>query len=359
MEKVFIKTLALENFRNHERIKINTKIDDRIIAIVDSNGSGKTNLLEAISILSPGSGIRGSNFADMIMSGTQSFRSFYEICSNSENIDTIMMEFDGVKRSIKINNKTSKNSIDLKSICDIIWMTPEIQHDISTSSSNRRNFFDRAMFGFFGDHAILSIDYAKLLKERLKILKQSVSHPVLKTIERQIAEIMYKISYNRNKGIEMISKTMIDDVVSISISCNVDSMMYKNNAIELIQEKMQLNRSSDAHSGRTEFGTHRSDFHIKYNKKNSILSKSSSGEKKNMMLSIFFSIVNAIIDFHKRKPILLLDEMPSFIDAQTRNSIIQKIIDLDIQTWITCTDESDIKHQNMDYIKIININNNV
>lgn len=345
-----ISHFFLRNFRNHNVIEIVPSFAPNIIALIDKNGSGKTNILEAISLFSPGNGIRNSDLSLIPKNNSGEF--FVSIkLSDSQNIERkIDIIYENNKKKILIDNKAIKSQIELRKILDIIWLTPEMQLQISTDSSFRRKFFDRIVFNFFSDHADLIINYEKLVKERMKILEMESnvkSNTWLDSIEKQIASVTRKITENRLNSINKIKSSIEKEVLDIEINLKCKTLHADEDSS--IEKELLESREKDKRQFRTSFGCHRYELEIVYKKKNSDLSICSSGEKKYTIISLLFSIADSLIQFNQRTPIILLDEFTSFIDKDFKIDLLNRLSSLGCQTWLTGTEIQNVNHNFLEY----------
>ncbi|QED23139.1 DNA replication/repair protein RecF [Candidatus Deianiraea vastatrix] len=349
-----IKSIILKNFRNHDIISLKLEKNSDIIAFIDKNGSGKTNILEAISLLSPGSGIRGANLHDMVKNTSvdRSFLASFEVAVGDDILHKIEILYHNGKKKITLGQKPLSAQMELKNLLGMIWLSPEIQVEIALNRSARRKFFDRMVFNFHQDHAKLILDYENLTKERHKILninQKITQNSWLDSIEKQIADISIKICKNRLDFLENINKNAkINDLkLSFDILCDASSIVMEDFDIAStkIASKLLEFREKDKHSERTNFGCHRYDFAIRYLKNGLNIDMCSSGEKKYLITSFLICVAQSIIDKTSHCPIVLIDEFTSFIDADFRLFLIAKLRQLKCQIWLTGTEIPDINEE--------------
>ncbi len=335
--------MVLKNFRNHEIIKINPIKNENLIGIIDGNGTGKTNILEAISLLSPGNGIRSAHLSDIPMQGgTGEFFCSFEVQIGAELTQKIEIFYQNGRKKITINEKPVSSQIELKNILGLIWITPEIQMAIASSNTERRKFFDRSVFNFKAEHATLLNNYDKLIRERLKILELSQNfsqNSWLDSIEKQIAELSIEISKNRTTCLEEIQKNIMEMSLAISLEINcavIDTIKFNPaDCIKIIENKLAQSRKNDANAARTLFGCHRYQVNLKYLTKNADIEMCSSGEKKYTIMSLLLAIAKSIAHHTNHAPIVLIDEFTSFIDSNLRQILLNKLLALNCQIWFT------------------------
>lgn len=340
-----IKSIIIKNFRNHEQILIDLNdFDENIIGLIDNNGSGKTSILEAISLLSPGFGIRGGQFLDMVKKNSES--EDFLISINLQTGDDLMNKIDIIykngKKKISINDKTISTQGELKCVVGMIWLTPEIQLEIAINKPGRRKFFDRMVFNFHQNHAKLLIDYEALIKERAKVLEMSENfekNSWLDSIEKQLCTLSINISKNRIQFLSEIKNNSkeLNMEVEFDVKCDVCDIIEKEKdlADAFILQEFLKSRKRDKFSYRTNFGVHRYDFLIKYKKNGYLIDLCSSGERKYAVTCFLLCVAKGIISYTNHAPIVLIDEFSSFIDSSFKEILIKKLVELNCQIWLT------------------------
>lgn len=363
MLKTSIKSMILKNFRNHDVIKLDLSEDNNLIGIIDNNGTGKTNILEAISLLSPGSGLRSASLSEIPKQNTSEFFCSFEVQIGDNVSQKIDILYQNNRKKISINDKTISSQMELRNILGMVWITPEIQIAIAGSNSERRKFFDRVTFNFKSDHAQLLINYEKLLKERLKILHISDNinnNSWLNSIERQIAELSIKITQNRIISLEEIKNHINNSNLDIdlSITCDIADIIRENgdNANNIVLQKIINSRQTDKNQSRNNIGCHKYKVNLTYTKKNADIEICSSGEKKYVIISLLIAIAKSISDYISHSPIVLIDEFTSFIDANLREALLERLLDLNCQIWFTGIEKPTInyeaKYYSIDSLKV-------
>ena len=197
----YLDALKLKDFRNHQDFSL--KCGDRPILIIGPNGSGKTNILEAISLLMPGKGMRAAKADDVVNCASRGCCIFASTPYNQIGIECILG-----KKIVYINGKKSKH-YDLTRIVDIVWLTPQMNRIFIGPSADRRRFFDRAVFGFYKSHARNIIVCEHAMRERLKLLTTNyLDDKWLANIEMQMAKYGLEIVEARRRTIEILQDNM-------------------------------------------------------------------------------------------------------------------------------------------------------
>lgn len=384
-----IKRINLKNFRNYETISI--KFYSPFVIFYGKNGSGKTNILESLSIFSLGNGFRNALIDTLQKFQTSDpWAAFIEIENKNFN-HSIGIERGIRSKKIKIDGKFSQISKCIDMI-KIIYFTPGMDQILCDESANRKKFLNKLVANFDNGYVENLLNYEKLIKERMKILQSTSEYSDnqidkwITIIEKQICEILIKIELERFKFIENLNQTLKELKEELLIEINVN-LIQKNNEyfekiipndskninfederINFILESFNKNRNIDKFSKKTNFGCHRVDFEVNaygINGKNC-----SSGQQKIIILSIIISVVKMyILKFPNKSVILLLDEINAHIDDfhkmvffKTIKNIYEKNMcyaENNLQIFMTGTDEKMFEPivQILKDVQILNINN--
>ncbi|MGI4776462.1 MAG: DNA replication/repair protein RecF [Janthinobacterium lividum] len=350
MESIYLQELELENYRNFSHFKI--KASNECVIIIGENGTGKTNILEAISLFSPGRGLRNAKFDEICAIGQEAWYANGLFQSKLGNAQ-ISSQFSksSIRRTIQFNGSKIQNS-ELCKFINIIWLTPQMENIFFEGISSRRKFFDRIVYSFYQDHASRIHEYEYYISERLKILQQDLlDERWLSIIETKIADVSLKIARSRTFVLqEMQSAT--EELVSefpkslLSIEGTIESMLdahREEDILNHIQCQLLGLRLKDKLSGRTNFGVHRSDFLITHKEKNKPAKLCSTGEQKAMLISVTLAQINASLKVGSSRPILLLDEIFVHLDDRRKEYLVYFLEKANLQSWMTATDFSGIE----------------
>jgi DNA replication and repair protein RecF len=357
---------SLTNYRNFKDYLL--EIDSDLILITGRNGSGKTNILESISYLSPGKGIRSSNFE--FLSREEKFAWQTEsLLSSKIGTAEICAKFDIDKKQRALFYNGSKiSSHELSRLVNIIWLTPQMNGIFIAPRSERLRFLDRMVFGFFKNHSanLNKLDYFQ--SERLKHLTNNIGNfdaSWLKVLESKIAEHAFEIDHARRKSIfymqdaigrlqsdfpkAKITLKTFDNEIQFSYPPEVNKndnkgYLLENEAVRddfynCYLNKLKEHRYQDACSGRTNYGAQKVDLVIFHQDKEKDVTFCSTGEQKAMLISLFIAQVNSIIDKTKATPILLFDELFVHLDDLRKQLLSDYVINIQAQCFITSTDD--------------------
>jgi len=345
-----IESLKIINFRSHENFNI--QLSGLPLAIIGENGVGKTNILEAISLLSPGRGIRNASFSEMIKDNN------LKPWGISAHISTEQKKYKvstGIKesfkgRDIKINEKKVSGSSHLPEVILISWLTPSMDQIFNQTPSYRRKFIDRLCAVYEKDHTKNLKIYEKLMRERnVSFKNERIDKIWLDALESQMANISIVIAETRLKFISNLNKILennLDEVwpkSSLEISGFVENLVSswnKDKAIMVFCETLNANREKDFFSKRTTEGVHRSDLMVTEQKNKLEAKKCSTGEQKAMLMGIILAHLELVSNHTSRYPVLLLDEVLAHLDKKRRDSFFHQILNIGSQIIMTGTDIS-------------------
>ncbi len=345
MSKAFqssIETLELYNFRNHKLIKL-IDIGPEPVVITGPNGIGKTNILEAISLLTLSKGIRGAKIAEL---GNQlnphchwrikaQLKSIYGLKEITTQLN-IRPNAKTDSRILYIDGQATRKKEELTELIRTIWLTPSMQQLFTGPSSDRRNFFDQIVANFFPNHGSHLFKYEKSTRERLKLLKAKQN------------DDYWLSALEQNMFIEggIISDARMQTIKMLSNSIDQNDTPFPKAIINLINEPIpgdflimqKRNRNLDSASGRTNLGPHLFDLDVIFKSKNMPAKLCSTGEQKALLINLILAHVYAIIDKFNIIPILLFDEIISHLDSNNRQLLFEEIFKLKAQAWLSGID---------------------
>ena len=345
-----IKSLKLINFRSHSNFGLS--LSGKPLAIIGDNGAGKTNILEAISLLSPGRGIRNSKFSEMVKDdNSMPWGVNFNILSNGKNYEVSSGLRDNQKgRDIKINSKKVSGSSALPEIILLSWLTPSMDQIFNETPSYRRRFIDRLCAVYEKNHTKNIKIYEKLMAERNSSFKSKVLDNVwLDALENQMSDVSIAIAETRLTFISDLNKvleTNLDPVwprAHLEIYGFVENLVSSWNsgkAKEMLCNEFKNNREKDFFSKRTNEGVHRSDLLVNEKNKKIEAKKCSTGEQKSLLMGIILSHLELVSSFKSRYPVLLLDEVLAHFDKIRRKSFFKQIQEIGSQIIMTGTDIS-------------------
>lgn len=336
MSALFLSELTVSHFRSYKTMRL--ALECRPIVIFGTNGAGKTNILEAVSMISPGRGLRGAKLRDIarmpellgwkVAGLLHSLGQTYEIETRAE---------DGAARSVSIDGKLSAQ-IALGDIGRIIWLVPAMDRLWIEGAEGRRRFLDRITLSFEPAHAKASVIYEKAMRQRNRLLKDMVRDPMwYMALEQQMAEAGAAIHAHRTTAIARLHEAMACAKTAFpqaQLSIEGDDSAAQE---DHLREALAASRTADMRTGRTLIGPHRADFYAIYKDKGVHAKYCSTGEQKALLLSLILANARALAKDFGAPPIMLLDEIAAHLDSARRAALYDEICALKAQSWMTGT----------------------
>ena len=365
---VRITQLKLSNYRNHNFLQINpTK---NIILITGKNGSGKTNVLESISLFDSNTGFRNAKLSELIRYNLRGPKELFgvnlKVYTENKNFEVgfgLKDEFNFVKKVISIDKKKTS----LRNFFNIFWVLPQMSHLLQGKPEDRRGFLDLMVSATDVSYKSKLLEYKKLKNERLRILKNleiSKNDKWLDVIEKKMSEVGVVICDSRRIFLDTLNKCFlkIDDqipMLNLKLNGTADKMLLERPALfveELIIKELKKNRLKDSISGRTNFSVNKTDLLVYEKKSNKEGKNFSTGEQKVIIISILFSFLNALEKIKNSNVLFLLDDIFSYLDIRFIRNIIERLNELKLQTWMTDVRPDSIHQIEKFQSKIHNIN---
>jgi len=358
-----LQKISLTNFRNYEALRIDVG-SARQIVLAGANGAGKTNILEAISLLTPGKGLRGADLDELTCRGAGSAaagqRPLWAVAAELESAGGLPLRLGtgldrqregAARRVIRLNGKEVKGQRHLSEHVAAVWLTPQMDRIFLEGPAARRKFLDRLVFAYTPDHVTHLNRYDKSLRERMRVLtdNRTADKRWLDTIETQIAadavsiaaaraHLLFRLSHHLAVLAEGQSLFPAPDA---GLLCPVASALESQPALAVEQQiaaQLQAARAADAAAGRTSAGVHRADFAVRYAAKDMPADQCSTGEQKGLLLSIILAHARMMQAEKGFVPLLLLDEVAAHLDDARRAQLFGHLQNLGGQVWLTGTD---------------------
>jgi len=351
----YFQTIKLENFRNFNNFKIDFISGCNVL--IGKNGSGKTNILESISLFEKGRGFRRENIKNFANtnSAKQNFKISSVFFNKGSKINLSLYNKNNKTGSVKtllINDSSSNDSIKyFENLFSLIYFLPSMDRLFIDAPSLRRNFLDRLIFSADKSYNKLVINYKKNISERYKVLKNyRYDNFWLKNIEEKIAELGIKIYKKRTEHISVINSNLKDldsyKKYSYRVLLLIKDDLIKNdnkdinNIYDTYLAKLQSIRDFDSFTGGCKIGPHKSDV-IGYNIENRFnINQFSTGQQKTVILLIILAQCKFLINEVKVKPIILFDEVCSQLDIENRELLLDLVELLKVQTFFTGTEKN-------------------
>lgn len=315
-------------------------LDDRPVAIHGLNGAGKTNILEAVSMFSPGRGMRRSAAADMVRRPEALGWKLTGVLNSLNQVHEVETWSDeGAARQVKIDGK-SASQVALGRIARVLWLVPSMDRLWIEGADGRRRFLDRIALSFEPSHAEASLAYEKAMRERNRLLKDQVQDGHwYRALERQMAEAGEAITRVRKSSVAKL----LDAQSKADSAFPSSTLALTHPEVELPEMAADLevdlaeSRFRDMAAGRTLIGPHRVDLEGVYAAKSVPAKDCSTGEQKALLVSLILANARALSEDIGMAPLLLLDEVAAHLDTNRRAALYDEICDLGAQAWMTGT----------------------
>ncbi|MCL2737562.1 MAG: AAA family ATPase [Alphaproteobacteria bacterium] len=348
-----ILTLTVSNFRNHESSRIKT-CGAKTVIITGPNGSGKTSILEAISTLSAGGGLRGAGSDEMRRISSEQGIGFGVVAEleDETKLSVSWTEGDTYRRAT-VDGDAAPLS-DLARYLRLVWLTPKEDRLFYDSASDRRAFFDRLAASFDSAHAGRVARMAKLLSERAFALKSGAASEWLRAIEKQLAETAVAVAAARVKYVGEVNYFLghkaygtgnnedenalcpmtyalaIAGVLEQKLSAGQNAMDTEKEYAEYLSDERAL-----VHEKMTIDGAHKSDMTMFNQPLSMNVAMTSTGQQKSALLSLIIAHAKLLHAKTNARPVVLLDEAAAHLDADARANLFAELSETDSQVWAT------------------------
>lgn len=343
-----LRRLRLTNFRSHASLDL--KLDARPVCLWGANGAGKTNVLEAISQLGPGRGLRAAALPDMIKHGAHEGWTISATLDEDRKIGVgLKMGEAGNKRAIRLDGAPA-TATDLADLIRIVWLTPSMDGVFRGGASDRRRFFDRQVMAHIPSHGSVSGRYEKAMRERNALLERGRVDPAwADAIERRMAEAGAMIASNRAHVLKSL-QAAIDarpegyfPKGDLTLEGEAERAATDGASLfdimDLIAETLAKGRYRDQGAGRTLSGPHRTDLAVIHRPTGAPAGDASTGQQKALLIGLILASARALSDDGDGpSPLILLDEAAAHLDRDRRAALFDELISLGGQAWLTGTE---------------------
>ena len=383
-----VRRLTLTDFRNYSTLRLEP--DPRPVVLTGANGAGKTNLLEALSYLAPGRGLRGARAGEVTRrnagpgaawavaatldtpAGAVDLGTGLEPGQNSdENHDTgdtgqsdngnkDQAGLSNSRRLVHINGQSARPGA-LGEWGSSVWLTPAMDRLFCEGAGARRRFLDRIVAGFDPGHGTRTASYERILRERARLLREKGSRadPAwLDALEETLAQTGIAIACARREIAALLNHACEGNrerdrgpfpMPRVEAAGDVETWLDQGPALdaeERFHAALAASRGHDAESGRTAHGPHRSDLEVHMKSPESATETApevaarecSTGEQKGLLISILLAVAELIRGARGAAPLLLLDEVAAHLDGERRAALFERLSALGAQAWLTGAD---------------------
>ena len=344
-----IEKLILNNFRNHKYLKLD--ITKNIVLIYGQNGSGKTSVLESISLFDSSNGFRASTLGELVNDDHKGPLEMFGVNILIRDTNNFIKAgiglkkiIDKYKKIISIDEKKNNKEI-IKKIPKIYSIVPKMTFLFQGTSEERRNFLDQMIFIIEDNHKKNVLNYNKYKNERIKILKKWKinNEDWLDAVEKKMVSHGLIICDNRRNFLKKLNFILDDLDIEFSsfqvyLNGELDELLLEKPAIEVEEiflSTLKRNRENDLITGRTHYGVNKTDMIVKEKKSFKEAKTFSTGQQKTILFLLIFSFIKYLEMFPDKKAIFLLDDVFSYLDKNFISLVIEKLNELNVQTWLT------------------------
>jgi len=359
-----LRRIALSDFRSYRRAEL--AVPARPVVLFGPNGAGKTNLLEAISFLAPGRGLRRARIAEVerrppegeaqgpgwAMFATLDTPAGERGIGTGRDPDRTPEDEASDRRIVRIEGAPARGQAALAELVHLLWLTPEMDRLFADGASERRRFLDRIVLGFVPDHARNLAGYEQSMRERNRLLKdghraaRGLDETWLGALEQSMAETGVAVAAARRQVVGRLAIAAEAalgpfPVPDLALAGETEAELAAGPALaaeDALRRRLAASRRADAEAGRALAGPHRSDLAVRHRAKAMPAALCSTGEQKALLVALVLAAARLLKLQRGAAPILLLDEIAAHLDAERRASLFDEIEALGAQAWMTGTD---------------------
>jgi DNA replication and repair protein RecF len=348
-----IRRVTLTNFRSYRAAALAT--GDKPIVLFGPNGAGKTNLLEAISFLAPGRGLRRATLDEVAFrEGDGSWAVAAEVegtlglANLGTGIERRVDEGETFSRACRIDREPVGSAVAFADHLRVVWMVPAMDTLFAGAPSERRRFLDRLALAVDAEHAgrVNALDRALRSRNRLLEDRQPDTQ-WLDAVEHETAELAVAVASLRAETVSRLAAVLASrrgsafPPAEIALDGWMEKLIQAHPALE-IEERyrtvLRENRARDAAAGRTLDGPHLTDLAVVYADKGIAAADASTGEQKALLIGLILAHARLIAAMTGFPPVLLLDEVVAHLDPSRRRALHQELAQVGAQVWMTGAD---------------------
>jgi DNA replication and repair protein RecF len=372
VRRMAVERLLLTNFRSYAQAEI--RAGAQPVVLTGANGAGKTNLLEALSFLMPGRGLRAARLTDVtrmnasaggsaganasgvngwaVAATLQGLEGEVSIGTGITGLDAgtaDAAEDAGIERRVvRIDGETQGSAAVLGRHVRMVWLTPQMDGLFLDGASVRRRFLDRLTVAFHIGHGQQLNGYERAMRERNRLLAEGRMDPAwLKALESQMAEFGTAVAAARQDTVLQLQAAL--DMTEgafprarLALKGMLEEALEDEPAVEVedrFKAELGALRRVDAAAGRATIGPHRTDLEAHHAPREMPAALCSTGEQKALLLGITLASARMIAAQTGLAPIVLLDEVAAHLDGNRRAALFDEICALQAQVWLTGADK--------------------
>lgn len=344
--------LVLTEFRSYRAL--NLQVAAPMIALTGENGAGKTNILEALSLLTPGRGLRRADFAEMVReAGPGTFAIAAEITGRATDglwLGTGLAETGSSQRQYRIDRQPAGSVRDFADHVRAVWLTPAMDGLFAGAPGERRRYLDRLVLAVDAAHAQRTNALERALRNRNKLLEMGTQDSAwLDAAEREVAGLAIAVAAARSETVDRLSglinagrdETSPFPWAELTLEGEFDRMVEALSALDAetrYRDILREQRRADAAAGRTLYGPQVSDLKVRHGPKQLAAAKASTGEQKALLVGLTLAHATLVRSMTGIAPLVLLDEVAAHFDVLRRAALFERLALLGSQVWMTSAD---------------------
>lgn len=334
-----LSRLVLTDFRNHADLTL--AVGQGFVVLTGENGAGKTNILEAVSLLAPGRGLRRAALSDMArQSGPGGFGVAADLqapMDASVALATGTQPGAAERRIVRIQGAATGANAFVEWLT-VLWLTPAMDRLFVEPAGERRRFLDRLTLALSSAHATHATRYDAAMRARNRVLAEDGDGEWLSALEAQMAEHGAAIDAARRETVALLAAALAGQAAGVFPRAALALDGWSGDASQLL-DALRQGRARDAAAGRTLVGPHRADLVVTHRDKGQAAGLASTGEQKALLLGIVLAHVDLVAARTGRPPVLLLDEVAAHLDPARRAALFDQLRGRG-QVWMTGTEEA-------------------
>jgi DNA replication and repair protein RecF len=352
-----VRQLRLSDFRNYRQLRL--ECERAPVVLVGPNGAGKTNLLEALSFLAPGRGLRRARLDEICRRARngEPDAASWAVAATLDTPDGRLAigtglepgrsEGSPLRRAVRIDGRPAQSQTALGLHVAAVWLTPQLDRLFQDGPGERRRFLDRLVTALHPEHAGDAAAYENAMRQRSRLLAEGNRDPHWFTaLEDTMARHGVALAANRADTVHRLDAAARLGVgpfprASLAMAGEVDdwlSGMPALDAEDRLRSGLAASRLRDAESGTTSYGPHRSDLAVRHLDLDLPAADGSTGQQKALLVSIALAHARLVALLRGCAPLLLLDEIAAHLDAERRAALFDEVVALGVQSWMTGTD---------------------
>jgi len=356
---VAVRRLMLTDFRGYGAARL--ALAAAPVVLHGPNGAGKTNLLEALSFLAPGRGLRRARLGEIDrrrrgpdgalegpLGGAWAVHASLETPEGTLEIGTGRDSAEGSERRLlTLDGEAQRSQAALALHLGLVWLVPAMDRLFVEGGSPRRRFLDRLVYGFDAEHAQRLGAYEQAMRERARLLRDGpIDRSWLAALEETMAATGVAVAAARREAVLRLDRACAEAVgpfpaARLALVGEVDQMLESDPALAVedrLRARLEALRRQDAESCTTALGPHRSDLRVRHAGTGMPAAEGSTGEQKALLIAIVLAHARLQATLRGRAPLLLLDEVAAHLDPARRAALFAELAALGAQAWLTGTD---------------------